>query len=169
MKFALLALLALPFIGLRADPVPPKPAPGWTLKDLDGKDVRFDAFKGKVVVLDFWATWCPPCVGEVPRFVGLQRKYAQDGLVVVGVSVDSNGPGPVRAFATKHGVNYPMLMANDQIISAFGGVDSFPTTYIIDREGKIRDRKVGAVSPAQFEKTLVGILREKSAGLAITP
>jgi thiol-disulfide isomerase/thioredoxin len=140
-------------------------APQWKLQDLAGKPVSAADFKGKVVVVDFWATWCPPCREEVPGYVELQNKYGKDGLVIVGVSLDQAGPEVVKAFATKFGVNYPMLMGDEAVVSAFapfGGVQALPTTFLIDAQGQIRDRKVGMETKEVYEKKIVAVLGEKA-------
>lgn len=134
-------------------------APSWRLRDLDGNEVSSDQFKGKVVVLDFWATWCGPCRQEIPGYVELQKKYAADGLVVIGVSLDEGGPAIVRKFVDKYKVDYLILMGDDAIGQAFGGVQAIPTTFIIDRDGVIRDRKIGAMPAAAFEKRVLARLK----------
>lgn len=158
----LLSLLSLFLLGgalLRAESVPPTPAPAWTLSDLDGKPVSSEQFKGKVVVVDFWATWCPPCREEIPGYIALQEKYGKDGLVIVGVSLDRKGPAHVKAFAEKEGMNYVVVMGDGATVAAFGGFNAIPTTFIIDRAGNIRDQKTGAVETAEYEKTLLTYLR----------
>ncbi len=140
---------------LQADPVtPPQAAPAWTLKDVNGRPVSFSQFKGKVVVLDFWATWCPPCRSEIPGYVKLQEKYKDQGLVIIGVSVDQDGPAVVKKFAADFHMNYPVVMADDSVVQAFGNPDAIPTTFIIDRDGKIRDKKVGAMETDDYEKII---------------
>ncbi|MGA3006624.1 MAG: TlpA disulfide reductase family protein [Opitutaceae bacterium] len=162
--FCLLAVSCAVVLGViprsaRAEPVaPPVPAPEWTLNDASGKPVSFSQFKGKVIVLDFWATWCPPCRSEIPGYVKLQDKYKDQGLVIIGVSVDQDGPDVVKKFMADFHVNYPIVMADDKIIQAFGGVEGIPTTFIIDRAGKIRDKKVGAMATADYEKVLLQYL-----------
>jgi peroxiredoxin len=164
----LLPVLAIALAGLTAcDPKTQFPAvvalatppvgqaPAWRLKDPDGNIVSSDQFRGKVVVLDFWATWCVPCRVEIPGYVELQRKYAKDGLVIIGVSLDQEGPAVVKAFLAKHNVNYTIVMGDDDIVNAFGGIDAYPTTYIIDRDGIIRDRKIGTMAAAKFEKKVL--------------
>lgn len=146
-----------------AKPVQPSPAPSWTLKDVDGKLVSSDQFKGKVIVVDFWATWCGPCRVEIPGYIELQKKYGDD-LAIVGVSVDAppSGARKVKDFVAKNGINYTVVMSNDEVLEAFGGaegISAIPTTFIIDREGKIRDRKVGAEHTEEFEKRLVTYLK----------
>jgi len=143
----------------RAEAVPVTPAPAWKLKDLDGKVVSSEQFKGKVVVIDFWATWCGPCRMEIPGYIELQKKYGKDGLVIVGVSLDEKGPSVVKQFAEKFGVNYQMVMADEGIVEAFGGIEAIPTTFIVDRSGKIRDRKIGAEPTAEYEKRLLAFLK----------
>src|SRR5690348_15801968 len=91
-----------------------RPAPQWELKDLDGKPVKLSDYKGKVVILDFWATWCWPCRMEIPGLIDLQKKYGDRGLVVIGVSLD-DGPDVVRSFMKRQGVNYSVVMANSKI------------------------------------------------------
>jgi len=135
------------------------PAPSWRLRDLDGKEVSSDQFRGQVLVLDFWATWCAPCRQEIPGYVDLQKKYAADGLGVIGVSLDEAGPAVVKKFVDKYHVTYRILMSDDQIGQAFGGLQAIPTTFIIDRDGIIRDKKVGAVSTSAFERRILKYLK----------
>ena len=142
-----------------AGPGLPTPAPAWKLKDMEGKTVTSDQFKGKVVVLDFWATWCAPCKTEIPGYVALQKKYGADGLVVVGVSMDTGGTADVRQFIKDFGINYTVVIGDDTIVSAFAPIDGYPTTFIIDRDGLIRNKKLGKRPAADFEKDVLAVLR----------
>ena len=111
-----------------------------------------------MVVIDFWATWCPPCRAEIPGYVELQKKYGKDGLVIVGASLDQAGPEVVKKFVEKYGVSYQIVMGDDDVFRAFGGGESIPMTVIVDRAGNIRDRKVGAVPAADYEKVVKSFL-----------
>jgi len=136
-----------------------KLAPSWELKDLDGKTVHSADFAGKVVVLDFWATWCPPCRGEIPGFIALQKKYAAQGFTVIGVSVDEAGLKTVRAFAEKKSVNYPVLLTDNKIVEAYGGIDGLPTTFIIDRSGHIVKQHLGFTDQTEIENEIKPLLK----------
>jgi len=143
-----------------ASAVKPSPAPAWTLRDVDGKPVPFSQFKGKVVVVDFWATWCPPCRTEIPGYVALQKKYGAEGLVFIGISVDGDDQIPaVRAFVKQFNINYLIVMADDTIQDSFHINQGYPTTFIIDREGQIRNKKVGREPTADYEKEILAVLR----------
>ena len=126
-------------------------APAFKLKDLEGKSVQLSDFKGKVVVLNFWATWCPPCRAEIPDLIALQKHYAPRGVVVLGVSLDEGGPSKVASFVKKMGINYPMVMGDQNISSAYGGIEVVPTTFIIDRKGNVISALQGATDLAGFE------------------
>jgi len=138
----------------------PKVAPAWELKDVEGKAVKLSDFKGKVVVLDFWATWCPPCREEIPGFIELQKQYGKDGLVVIGVSLDEEGPSVVKPFIKKTQINYTIVMGNQEIAKAYGDVESIPTTFIIDGQGKIVKKHVGFSDKAAFEKDIKPLLKK---------
>ncbi len=138
------------------------PAPAWTLQDINGKTVTLAELKGKVVVLDFWATWCGPCRMEIPGYIEMTKKYAADGLVIVGASTDQGGPEVVKPFADKMGINYLLVMADEATVVAYGANEAIPTTIIIDREGQVRHRKVGAEEPSEYEPKVLAILREKA-------
>ncbi len=155
---ALSLLLTAPILRA-ADDFKPTPAPAWQLKDVNGTVVSFDQFKGKVVVLDFWATWCAPCRSEIPGYVALQEKYARAGLVMVGVSLDREGPEVVKKFMTDQKINYQIVLGDEKIVEAFGGVEAIPTTFIIDRQGTIRYRKVGAMPAGEFEAVVTPFLQ----------
>jgi thiol-disulfide isomerase/thioredoxin len=159
----LVAAGAFPSAGLRAAadqaPVPLGPAPAWHLKDLDGHDVSSADFKGKVVVVDFWAVWCGPCKSEMPGYVALQKKYGPDGLVIIGVVYDREAPAAVRKFVSQYLIGYQIVLGTDEMENAFGGMDAIPTTFIIDRDGIIRERKVGTMPTAEFEKHLLRYLK----------
>lgn len=137
----------------------PVSAPGWQLKDVDGKLVKSTDFAGKVVILDFWATWCGPCRLEIPGFIELKRQYAEKGLVVIGVSVDQDGAKAVKPFMAKMGINYPVVLGDEKIVSAFGGVEAIPTTFIIDRNGKIIRKHLGYTEKSEFEAEVKPLLK----------
>ena len=133
-------------------------APAWELKDVNGNAVKLSDFKGKVVILDFWATWCPPCRAEIPHFVELQDKYGKQGLVIVGISLDEGGPGVVSSFVKANKMNYPIVMGNLDIAQQYGATDGIPTTFVIDRKGNIVSTHLGFTDPGTFESEIKNAL-----------
>jgi peroxiredoxin len=133
-------------------------APEFALQDLSGKTVRLSDFTGKVVIVDFWATWCGPCRAEVPGFVRLQAKYRGQGLTILGLSLDENGEKLVREFAEQYNVNYPMLLANPETARSFGGIVGIPTTFLLDRKGQIVQKYIGQTEPKTFEAAVQPLL-----------
>ena len=125
---------------------------------MDGKTVRSADFNGKVVILDFWATWCPPCRAEIPGFIELQKKYQAQGLVVVGVSVDQASLDTIKSFVQKMGVNYPVVLADAKVVTAYGGIEGLPTTFIIDRAGRIVKQCLGFTKKAEIETEIKPLL-----------
>ena len=115
-------------------------APDFTLQTLDGKTIRLSDFRGKVVILNFWATWCEPCKVEMPWFVELQKQYGPAGLQFLGVAMDDASPRDIAGFAHDVGVNYPILLGKEAVGDAYGGVQFLPETFYIDRRGKLVDR-----------------------------
>ncbi len=135
-----------------------KPAPAFTLLDLNGKKISLSDFKGKVVIIDFWATWCPPCVKEIPHFIDLYKEYKDKGLAIVGISVDHQGINVVKAFNKRYKINYPILMADSQVSRAYGNIRSIPTTFVIDPSGNFQKMYVGYRSKSVFEEDLKKLL-----------
>lgn len=133
-------------------------APDWQLKGLDGKTIRSEDFKGKVVILDFWATWCGPCRAEIPGFIALQKQYGKQGLVVIGASVDEGGVDDVKPFTEKLGMNYTVGLADDKVQQAFGGIEAIPTTFVIDRGGHIVQKHLGLTEKDEFEAEIKPLL-----------
>jgi peroxiredoxin len=146
--------------GAAACPANAKPANlNFTLKDLDNKDVKLASLKGKVVLMDFWATWCGPCKVEIPWFIEFQNKYAKDGLQVVGVLTEDT-PEKARPFAQQWKMNYTILNGNDRddLDDAYGPMFGLPVTVVISRDGKVCSKHVGLSSKETFEKAIKALL-----------
>ncbi len=134
----------------------PPMAPNFTLKNIEGKDVSLADYKGKVVFVNFWATWCPPCRGEIPDLIKLQDKYGKDGFAILGISVDQQKTmGEVPGFVKKMSMNYPVLYAQREVVVSYGGIESIPTTFVINRDGRALGKIVGARSYETFEKIIL--------------
>jgi peroxiredoxin len=131
----------------------------FTMQDLDGKDVPLSSFKGKVILLNFWATWCGPCKVEIPGFVELQNQYGKDGLVIVGYSVDDEAP-KARTFADEYKVNYPILLGlgREDVQDAYGPILGIPASFIISRDGRVCRKHTGIAPKAVFEKEIKALL-----------
>ena len=114
-----------------------KQAPDFILKDVNGASAKLSDYKGKVVLLDFWATWCGPCKIEIPWFMEFEQTYKDRGFAVVGVSMDEDGWDVVKPYIQTRKINYRILLGNDQVGQLYGGVESLPTTFLIDRSGRI--------------------------------
>jgi len=128
----------------------PATAPAFTVRDLDGRELSSASWRGKVVILNFWATWCPPCRAEIPDLVALQEKY-RDNLVVIGISEDEGPPDAVKQFAARHNVNYPIVMMTAQLEKMFPGVSALPTSFILDRDSRIVQKHVGMLTAITTE------------------
>ena len=133
-------------------------APDFSLINLKGETVSLSDFRGKVVILDFWATWCPPCKAEIPGFVELHSKYADQGLEIIGISLDQGDLSVVPTFTESYNVQYPILYYKDEVIMNYGGIRSIPTTFIIDKDGKIVERLVGYKPKEFFEEAIKPLL-----------
>lgn len=138
-----------------------KLAPGFTLKTPDGKKVSLADYKGKAILVNFWATWCAPCKLEMPWLIDMQKQYAAQGFTVLGISEDDPPFAQVSTFAQKMGVNYPVLIGDDAVGHAYGGVDGLPTSYYIGRDGKIVVETAGLVSKSEIEDNIKKILATK--------
>jgi thiol-disulfide isomerase/thioredoxin len=140
-----------------------KPAPDFTLKDLDGKDLSLSEYKGKVVLVNFWATWCEPCRFEIPWLIEMQQKYGPKGFTVLGVAMDDEGRSIVAPWVqkerfdvngTKSQMNYPIVIGNDAAADKFGGLLGYPTSVLISRDGKQIKRITGLISYDEISKTI---------------
>jgi thiol-disulfide isomerase/thioredoxin len=141
--------------------------PDVTFKNLQGQDVSLSSLKGKVVIVNFWATWCEPCRVEIPWMIGFQQKYADKGLTILGVAMDDEGKSVVAPYvqSTQFDVdghamtmNYPIVLGNDDIAAKFGGLLGFPTTIVISRDGKVQKRFIGLADEAELDKQIKALL-----------
>ncbi len=137
-------------------------APEFSLPALEGQTtgqtLDLSAYRGKVVLLDFWATWCDPCREEIPHFVVLQNKYGDQGLQIIGISMD-DGPAPVREFYRSFHINYPVAMGNAKTGELYGGVLGLPIAFLIGRDGRIEARHIGATNVSVWEREIQALLQ----------
>ena len=143
-------------------------APDVTFKDLQGHDVPVSSLKGKVVLVNFWATWCEPCQMEIPWLIDFQRKYGSKGFTILGVAMDDDGAKVVAPFVqdklwdvdgTKMKMNYPIVIGTDDVAQKFGGLLGLPTSVLVSRAGKMVKRVLGLITPAELDKEIQGQLQ----------
>jgi thiol-disulfide isomerase/thioredoxin len=143
-----------------------KAAPDFTLKDANGASVKLSDYKGKVVLLDFWATWCGPCKIEIPWFIEFEQAYKDKGFAVVGVSMDEDGWNVVKPYLQERKVNYRVLLGTEMIGQLYGGLDALPSTFLLDRAGKIASVHIGLSSGKDgFQNEINSLLVAPHAGL----
>lgn len=133
-------------------------APEFSLPDLSGKPLSLSSYRGKVVLLDFWATWCEPCKDEIPHLIALQNKYGDQGLQIIGVSMD-DGPEPVRNFYQRYHMNYPVVIGTANTGELYGGILGLPIAFVIGRNGHIYSKHIGATDVSVFEKETTNLLK----------
>ena len=135
----------------------PDLAPDFKLKSLDGKPVNLESLRGKVVFLNFWATWCGPCRAEVPDLVALQERY-KTRLQIIGLDVDDDDAAEVQKYIDETGINYPVAMTSDDVRFAYGGIPALPTSFVLDTEGRVVQKHVGLLDPALYETEIRALL-----------
>lgn len=161
-SLAVLVLLTVSIVyginSVKTTPPAENKAKEFSLKDINGKTVKLSDYKGKIVIIDFWATWCGPCRRGIPDLISLQKEYA-DKLVVIGISVDREGQTKkdVPAFTKNNGINYPIVYADNKVISDYGGIEAIPTSFIIDKKGNIVKNFVGLVEKSEYVNIIKSI------------
>ena len=141
-----------------------KPAPAFTLKDSNGSSVKLSDYLGKVVLLNFWATWCGPCKVEIPWFIEFEQKHKDSGFAVIGISMDEDGWETVKPYIEARRVNYRILLGDDATAQSFGGVESLPTTFLIDRQGRVASVHIGLVSKSSYQNEIIQLLGGEKRG-----
>ena len=169
-RIIIYGIVALCLIGIyvagRRTAQKPKPttsgntAPDFTVTDIDGKKLSLSDYRGKVVLLDFWATWCTPCRAEIPHFVEMQQTLGPQGFQVVGISMDDEAK-PVKAFYQQYRMNYPTAVGDDKLAQSFGGVLGLPVNFLIDRDGRIVKKYLGATDVTVFDKDVADLLAKQ--------
>jgi len=145
-------------------------APEFSLKDADGKMVHLSDYKGKVVLLDFWATWCGPCKIEIPWFMEFEKQFKDQGFAVVGVSMDEDGWTAIKPYVQNMKMNYRVLLGDDAVSAAYGGLESLPTTVLISREGRIASTHIGvSMGKEEFKNEIVKLLDSSNARAPVAP
>jgi peroxiredoxin len=137
-----------------------KVAPDFTLMEANDRPVRLSDYKGKVVLLNFWATWCGPCKMEIPWFIEFERVYKDRGFVMLGVSMDEDGWQAVRPFMKQKAINYSVVMGNDKVAQLYGGIESLPSTFLIDRDGRIAFAHSGLVGKHDYEVEILQLITQ---------
>src|SRR5580704_4112148 len=158
------ALVLFPFAGSALAQMPvirfvrdPDPAPDFKLKELAGKELTLEAFRGKVILLNFWATWCGPCRAEIPELVALQNRY-KDRLQIIGLVVDDDDEKEILKVIESEGINYPVALADTETRFAYGGIAALPTVFVINAEGRVVQKHVGLFNPALYEAEVRALL-----------
>lgn len=135
-------------------------APDFALKSVDGKVVKLSDYKGKIIILDFWATWCPPCRKGIPDLISIQNEYKND-VVIIGVSLDGDKTiKDVPDFIKQYGINYPIVYGDEKIVTAYGGIQAIPTAFVIDKKGNIIDQHVGLVDKSIYVNKIKELLKK---------
>jgi peroxiredoxin len=133
-------------------------APNFSLKTSDGKTIELKKLEGKVVVVNFWATWCPPCKSEIPGFLEVYKQYKAKGLEIVGISLDETGWKVVKPFIEAYKITYPVVVGDANLARAYGGIEGIPASFVIDKKGNIVTRHVGYLDKASLENLVKGLL-----------
>jgi peroxiredoxin len=133
-------------------------APDFALKDMNGQTAKLSDYRGKVVLVNFWATWCSPCQVEIPWFKSFEQSYKDRDFAVLGVSMDDDGWTAVKPYLVDHKINYRVVIGTEELTQLYGGVDALPTTFIIDREGRIASVHIGLVSKSEYQNEILKLL-----------
>jgi peroxiredoxin len=164
MKYASLVLIIAALAacgGAMSRPARFQAAPDFSVKDIEGRTITLAGLKGKVVLINFWATWCPPCREEIPDFVAFYNENKDRGLEIVGLSVDNMTAAELKPFVTYFKMSYPVAFATSKIVRDFDPGDAIPTTIVIDKKGVVRDKQVGAMDRATLDKLFKQLSAEK--------
>jgi thiol-disulfide isomerase/thioredoxin len=135
-------------------------APTFALKTATGETVDLNKLKGKVVVVNFWATWCGPCRAEIPGMLEVYDAYKAKGLEIVGISLDQKGWNDVTPLVKKMNITYPVVLGNQNLVNAYGGFNAIPTTWFVDKRGNVAEKHTGSMSKEQFETIIKGLIQQ---------
>jgi peroxiredoxin len=146
-----------------------KQAPNFSLKDATGNTVNLADYRGKVVLVNFWATWCGPCEVEIPWFIEFEQKYKDQGFAVLGVSMDDDGWKSVQPYVAKHKINYRVVIGSEVVSQQFGNIDSLPTSFVLDRQGRIAASHVGLAEQKDYQNEIVKLLEDAKTAAVDRP
>ena len=165
-RFTLLGILVLTAVGCersapRGQAGAGGPAPQFSATDLDGNTISLEQYKGKVLVINYFTTWCPPCKAEIPDFIAAYREHKEQGLEFIGVDVGEE-PDDVNDFVEQQHINYPVIAGDKAMEEKFGHVRSYPTTVVIDRDGNIAEKRIGMLTAEELDKIIAPLLAAES-------